>query len=68
VHPPRADCALLPPFTYSGLVALCVVGGFYFAFIEMDQNEEDVITACGAHLVLQEEKKILGSSVMESKK
>jgi hypothetical protein len=24
----------------------------------MDQNKEDVITACGAYLVLQEEKKI----------
>jgi hypothetical protein len=33
----------------------------------MDQNE-DVIDACGAYLVLQEEKKILSSSVMESKR
>jgi hypothetical protein len=55
------DCALLPPFTYSGLVADCVV-----AFVEMDQNK-DVIDVYGAYLVLQEKKKILGSSVMESK-
>jgi hypothetical protein len=33
----------------------------------MDQNE-DVIDVCGAYLVLQEEKKILRSSVIESKK
>jgi hypothetical protein len=31
----------------------------------MDQNEEDVINA---YLVLQEEKKILGSSFLESKR
>jgi hypothetical protein len=31
------------------------VVGFYFAFVEMDQNEEDVITACGEYLVLQDE-------------
>jgi hypothetical protein len=34
----------------------------------MDQNEEDVITACGSYLVLQEEKKILGSLVVKSKR
>jgi hypothetical protein len=42
------------------------VADLYFAFEEMDQIEDDVITTCGARFVLREEKKILGSSVMES--
>jgi hypothetical protein len=65
VHQPCADCTLLPSFTYNGLVAECVVGGFYFAFSEMYQDEEDVITARRKE---QKEMKILGSSVMESKR
>jgi hypothetical protein len=58
---------VLPPFTHSGLVADYVVAAFYFAFVEMDQNEDDVITACEAYLVLQEENKILRSSFTKSK-
>jgi hypothetical protein len=31
-----------------------VVPDFYFAFVEMDQNEDVVITVCGAYLLMQE--------------